>query len=102
MQSAPLTANDEELAPTSFDTFVRPVLDENSLRTPPVTQLPKAHPCYRVSRREACYGRLFFDLIVSIVVGLSGGCKMKLELASAILYNADFLLLDEPTNHVSS
>lgn len=29
------------------------------------------------------------------VSGLSGGWKMKLELARAMLYNADLLLLDE-------
>lgn len=32
------------------------------------------------------------------VGGLSGGWKMKLELARAMLYNADLLLLDEVGN----
>ena len=33
-----------------------------------------------------------------MVGGLSGGWKMKLELARAMLYNADLLLLDEVRN----
>ncbi|KAI8900128.1 P-loop containing nucleoside triphosphate hydrolase protein [Globomyces pollinis-pini] len=34
------------------------------------------------------------------VGSLSGGWKMKLELARAMMENADILLLDEPTNHL--
>ena len=44
----------------------------------------------------------FDDGLQQQVVGsLSGGWKMRLELARAMLYDADLLLLDEPTNHVS-
>jgi elongation factor 3 len=36
----------------------------------------------------------------SSISSLSGGWKMKLALARAILFRADILLLDEPTNHL--
>ncbi|KAJ1553801.1 hypothetical protein HK405_006850, partial [Cladochytrium tenue] len=43
----------------------------------------------------------FSEAMLENPVGsLSGGWKMKLELARAMLMNADVLLLDEPTNHL--
>ncbi|RKP32908.1 elongation factor 3 [Metschnikowia bicuspidata] len=42
------------------------------------------------------------EMINMPIASLSGGWKMKLALARAVLKNADILLLDEPTNHLDT
>ncbi|KAG9048951.1 hypothetical protein FS837_011594 [Tulasnella sp. UAMH 9824] len=55
----------------------------------------------RVAIRDQLLAVGFDDDRQAQTVGsLSGGWKMKLELARAMLYKADMLLLDEPTNHL--
>ena len=45
----------------------------------------------------------FSDETINMPISaLSGGWKMKLALARAVLKNADILLLDEPTNHLDT
>jgi len=40
------------------------------------------------------------EMLEMVITSLSGGWKMKLALARAMLMKADILLLDEPTNHL--
>ncbi|AJT18997.1 CCQ_1a_G0046190.mRNA.1.CDS.1 [Saccharomyces cerevisiae] len=42
------------------------------------------------------------EMIEMPIASLSGGWKMKLALARAVLKDADILLLDEPTNHLDT
>ncbi|AGO09963.1 AaceriAAL028Wp [[Ashbya] aceris (nom. inval.)] len=60
-----------------------------------------------VGTREAITEKLrefgFSDEMIAMpIMSLSGGWKMKLALARAVLKNADILLLDEPTNHLDT
>ncbi|KAI8853491.1 P-loop containing nucleoside triphosphate hydrolase protein [Chytridium lagenaria] len=57
--------------------------------------------CDRVAVEKTLRGVGFDDDKLKQAVGsLSGGWKMKLELARAMILNADIMLLDEPTNHL--
>ena len=54
------------------------------------------------SRAETLLAGLGFskDQFAEPVAGFSGGWRMRLNLAQALMYPSDLLLLDEPTNHL--
>jgi len=61
----------------------------------------KSHGTDAKAVKELLLGFQFTERMVDgPVVALSGGWKMKLALARAILMKADIFLLDEPTNHL--
>ncbi|KAI9353994.1 P-loop containing nucleoside triphosphate hydrolase protein [Pilaira anomala] len=62
-----------------------------------LSNLPRAE--IEKSLRDVGFDDARLEMSVS---SLSGGWKMKLELARAILSKADILLLDEPTNHLDT
>ena len=73
-------------------TVVEFVLDDDVIKGHGVTAEDVTARCCRFSSPRR--------MINGPVVALSGGWKMKLALARAILMKADILLLDEPTNHL--
>ncbi|GAX78040.1 hypothetical protein CEUSTIGMA_g5482.t1 [Chlamydomonas eustigma] len=79
-----IQASLEELTAVSF------ILHDPKLKNLPKEQVVSA--LSEVGFTDAMQDRLITEL--------SGGWKMKLALARAMLLNADILLLDEPTNHL--
>ena len=84
--------------------FVDHDIDGSDANTPTIDfclQEPVLSPLGREKIRQKLLEMEFTDeLIEKPICNLSGGWKMKLALARAVLLNADLLLLDEPTNHL--
>ena len=84
--------------------FVDHDIDGSDANTPTIDfclQEPVLAPLGREKIREKLLEMEFTEeLIEKPICNLSGGWKMKLALARAVLLNADLLLLDEPTNHL--
>jgi len=84
--------------------FVDHDIDGSDANTPTIDfclQEPILAPLGREKIREKLLQMEFTEeLIEKPICNLSGGWKMKLALARAVLLNADLLLLDEPTNHL--
>jgi elongation factor 3 len=77
------------------------ICDSPSVGSTNICVDPKLSSVTREQIIEALEKVGFTSTMQSASVGsLSGGWKMKLELARAMLMNADILLLDEPTNHL--
>jgi elongation factor 3 len=81
---------DASLAETAVVEFVHmdPIVQEAS------------HPTHEKIKEVLSSVGFTDELINGSVASLSGGWKMKLALARAMLMDADILLLDEPTNHL--
>lgn len=86
--------------------FVDHDIDGSEANTPTIDfclQVPVLAPLGKEKIRKKLINMGFTeDLLQKPICNLSGGWKMKLALARAILLNADLLLLDEPTNHLDT
>ena len=84
--------------------FVDHDIDGSDVDTPTIDfclQEPVLAPLGKEKIREKLIGMNFTDeLLEKPIRHLSGGWKMVLALARAMLLNADLLLLDEPSNHL--